>query len=183
MFCESSRILPIPPDRVWPVLSDLTRLNDWLPVKAEITLPPGVKSAAPGVVIRVLRQSPMGMVDLEQVIGICDPPRMLTWRNQNERLEGKPITQVKDFSTTVSLIGEPGGRTRVTVRSTWTPVGVMGAAVSAMLKPRMQKEYEQALVNLETISVAAMTPPPDATPPAAPPQDPPAPVSDAPPTA
>jgi carbon monoxide dehydrogenase subunit G len=158
MLCESSRILPVPPDSVWPVLTDLRRLNDWLPVKAEITLPPGVTHAAPGVVVRVLRPSQLGMVDLEQVIGVCDPPRMLTWRNQNERLEGKPITQVKDFATTISLIGEPGGRTRVTVRSTWTPVGIMGSAASALMKPRMQKEYEQALANLEQITMPPPAP-------------------------
>jgi hypothetical protein len=163
MFCESSRILPVAPAQVWPVLTDLTRLNDWLPVKAEITLPPGVILAAPGIVVHVRRPSQLGMVELDQVIGICDPPRMLTWRNQNERLEGKPITQVKDFSTTISLIGEPGGRTRVTVRSSWTPVGVMGAAVSAMMKPRMAKEYDQALVNLEQITTNPPSFDPNAT--------------------
>jgi len=151
VFCEATRVIAVPPDRVWPLLVDLTRLNEWLPVKAEITLPPGVTHAAPGVIVGVKRQTQLGMVGLEQVFGLCDAPRMLSWRNQNERLDGKPITQVKDFATTISLVGEAGGRTRITARSAWTPVGIMGTAASAMMKPRMQKEFEQALENLEKL--------------------------------
>jgi len=143
-----------PPDRVWPLLADLSRLNEWLPVKAEITLPPGVTQVAQGVIVGVKRQTQLGMVDLEQVFGLCDAPRMLSWRNQHERLDGKSITQIKDFATTISLIGEAGARTRITVRSAWTPVGIMGTAASALMRPRMQKEFEQALENLEKLVLA-----------------------------
>jgi len=151
LFCEATRLIPAPPDKIWPLLIDLTRLNEWLPVKAEITLPPGVTQAAPGVIVNVKRQTQLGMVDLEQIFGLCDAPRMLTWRNQNERLDGKPITQVKDFAATISLVGEAGGRSRITARATWTPVGIMGTAASALMKPRMQKEFEQALENIEKL--------------------------------
>ncbi len=158
MHCEATRLVPSPPEAIWNIVADLSRLKQWLPVQAEITLP-GATRAAPGVVVGIKRPSHMGMVELEQIFGLTDEPRMLSWHNNKETLNGKPITQIKDFATTMSLAPDASGQTRVTVRSTWTPVGIMGAAASAMMKPRMQKEYEQALENIERIATTPPAPP------------------------
>jgi carbon monoxide dehydrogenase subunit G len=157
MHCEATRLVSSPPETIWNIIADLSRLNQWLPVQAQITLP-GATRAAPGVVVGIKRPSHMGLVELEQIFGLADEPKMLTWRNNKEMLNGKPITQIKDFATTMSLAPDASGQTRVTVRSTWTPVGIMGAAASAMMKPRMQKEYEQALENIERLATTPAAP-------------------------
>ena len=154
MNCEATRLLPATPDQVWQVVADLSRLKDWLPVEAEISLPYG-SLAAVGVIIGIKRPSQMGLIELEQQIGLCEAPKLISWRHVKELLGGKPITQIKDFATTISIAPEAAGKTRVTVRSTWTPVGIMGTAASSMMKPRMQKEYEQALANIERLATRA----------------------------
>ncbi len=79
MLCEASKIVPATPQAVWKLISDLSRLKDWLPVQAEFTFKNGTK-AAPGVVIGVKRPSSMGLIELEQHFDRVDEPNFLAWR-------------------------------------------------------------------------------------------------------
>jgi carbon monoxide dehydrogenase subunit G len=151
MICEASKLIPATPEAVWNLLSDLTRLKEWLPIEAEFNLNNGTQ-AAPGVVIGVKRPPSMGLIELEQHIDRADAPTLLAWRHEKEKLGGKAITQVKDFSTTIAMLPEGDNQTRVTIRSTWTPVGIMGNIASNMIKPRIQREFESALENIAQLA-------------------------------
>jgi carbon monoxide dehydrogenase subunit G len=151
MFVEASKVIPAAPHAVWKLLSDLTRLKDWLPIEAEFTFTNGTQ-AAPGVVIGVKRPSGMGLIELEQHFDRVEEPKLLAWRHEKEKLGGKAITQVKDFSTTIAMLPEGDNQTRVTIRSTWTPVGIVGNIASNMIKPRIQREFNSALENIAQLA-------------------------------
>jgi carbon monoxide dehydrogenase subunit G len=155
--CEGSRIIPAPVQSIWRIMADLSRLKDWLPVQADMQFPNGTE-AKPGVVVHVERDSAMGRVKFDQVFDRCDEPSTMIWHNQNETLHGKPITQIKDFTTSVLLEPRPDNSTHVVVRSQWTSVGMMGTIASNMVKPRIRKEYEQALANIEKLAIAGTQP-------------------------
>jgi uncharacterized protein YndB with AHSA1/START domain len=149
--CESSRIIPAPAQSIWRVIADLTRLKDWLPIQAEMQFPGGTE-AKPGVVIHIERDSPMGRVKFDQVFERCEEPSVMVWYHKNEMLHGKPITQIKDFTTFVLLEPRPDNTTHVVVRSQWTSVGMMGSIGTNLLKPRLKKEYETALENIAKLA-------------------------------
>lgn len=156
-FCEVSLNIPAAPDAIWGVLADLKRLPDWLPVKVDLEFPSGT-TAAPGVIVKVQRDSAMGRVQLEQVFERVEAPSTLTWKNRNELLAGKPVTQIKNFATILTLKPLAPTQTQVTLRSDWTPVGMMGAMANGFLKPKLKQEYESALANIARLAAAA--PPP-----------------------
>jgi carbon monoxide dehydrogenase subunit G len=150
MFCEVSRVIPAAPTTVWQVLGDLARLKDWLPVQVEIALPQGTRAAV-GAVIQVKRQTRVGLIEIDQCIDHCEEAALLAWKHTREVLNGSAVTQVKDFSTTISLVASGENQTRVTVRSIWSSVGPMGILTSTMLKPRLLQEYATALENIEKL--------------------------------
>jgi hypothetical protein len=155
-LCEVSLNIPATPEAIWSVLVDLKRLPEWLPVKVDLEYPQGA-TAAPGVFIKVQRDSAMGRVQLEQVFEHVDAPSVLTWKNRHETLAGKPVTQIKDFSTAMTLKRLAENQTQLTLRSEWTPVGMMGAMANSFLKPKLKQEYEAALANIARLATSAPT--------------------------
>jgi carbon monoxide dehydrogenase subunit G len=151
MFCEASKLIPATPQAIWNLLSDLSRLKDWLPIQAEFIFKNGTH-AAPGVVIGVKRPSSMGLIELEQHFDRVEAPNLLAWRHENEKIGGKPLTQVKGFTTTIAISPQGDAQSQVTVRSTWTPVGIMGTIASGMIKPKVQREFEAALENIARLA-------------------------------
>jgi len=152
--CEISRLIPCSAQAIWHVVADLTRLKDWVPVQAEMQFPNGTV-AKPGVVIHIERDSPLGRVKFDQVFERCEEPSVMVWHNKNEMLPGKPITQIKDFVTFFLLEPRPENKTQVVVRSQWTSVGMMRTIGTNMLKPRLKKEYETALANIEKLAATS----------------------------
>ncbi len=152
-FIEVGLIIPANPDAVWKVVADFQRFAEWLPVKAEIKFPDGMEAKV-GVVVQVERESGMGRVHFEQVFDRVDAPKLLGWSNRNERLGGKPITQIKEFKTALTLDPTADGKTLLKIRSDWTPVGMMGAMANNFMKPRLKQEYEAALKNIARLATA-----------------------------
>ncbi len=152
VFCEATRLVPAPPERVWAVIADLARLKEWLPIQAEFSFPGGMQAAS-GTSIHVRRPSNFGLVELDQIIERCEPPACLSWRNANETLAGKPVQQIKDFNTILTLALAAPEQTHITVRSEWTPVGVLGSIATSLLKPRLQRECGAALENIERLAL------------------------------
>ena len=154
-FVEVGLIIPCTPQAVWNIVADFNRFAEWLPVKADIQFPNGT-TAAVGVCVKVERESGMGRVHLEQVFDRVDAPKLLGWVNRNETLGGKPITQIKNFTTALTLTPTDDGKTLVKIRSDWTPVGIMGSMANSFMKPRLKHEYEEGLKNIARL---ATTPP------------------------
>lgn len=154
-FVEVSLLVPCTPQAVWDIVSDFNRFAEWLPVKADIEFPNG-KAAAVGVYVKVERESGMGRVHLEQVFDRVEEPKLLGWTNRNETLGGKPITQIKNFTTALTLTPTEDGKTLVKIRSDWTPVGIMGSMANGFMKPKLKQEYEAGLKNIARL---ATTPP------------------------
>ena len=150
---EVSRTVPASAASIWKIVTDLKRMPDWLPVKAKLELPDGT-AAAPGVKIRIEPDSALGRVHLEQRFDRLEEPRLIAWSHHHETIGGKPVTQIKEFTTEIAL--EPAGdnQTKLTVRSRWTAVGMMGIVANSLLKPRLRHEYEQALQNIERLATA-----------------------------
>jgi len=150
---EVSRLIPASAEAIWSVISDLNRVREWAPIKAVLEFPNGM-AAAPGVVVKVEQDTPMGRVALEQVFARCEPPTLLTWTNRGETLGGKPVTQIKDFGTEISLETMAEKQTKVTVRSRWTAVGLMGLVANNVIKPRLKREYDVSLQNIERLATS-----------------------------
>jgi uncharacterized protein YndB with AHSA1/START domain len=156
---EVSRLIPASAETIWSIVTDLKRLPDWLPVKADLEFPDGTV-AAPGVRIKVERESALGRVHLEQHFQRLEQPRLIAWSHHHETVGGKPVTQIKEFTTEMLLERASEQQTKMTVRSRWTSVGLMGVVANSLLKPRLKHECELALQNIERLATASPSPAP-----------------------
>ena len=115
----AERAVPAPPERVWPLVSDPDELPRWFGFadRVEVLGGEGV-----GQLRRQHGHWGNKPSEVDQELTAFEPGRRLAWRHLEERLDGKPAPRFAastDFS--IELAPEPGGGTRVRLRSVQVP--------------------------------------------------------------
>jgi uncharacterized protein YndB with AHSA1/START domain len=110
------RELPVPPDVLWPVVSDPARLADWF----DFAEGAEVIDGDPGVGQRRRMYGSWGKKksEIDQRVVVWQPERRLAWEHEAERLDGKPAPRFA-AETHFSIDLEPaddGTRVRLTSR-------------------------------------------------------------------
>jgi hypothetical protein len=132
---EVTRLLPAPPERVWPLLEEVTTWTSWGPYERAELESPG--SPQPNGVGSVRRFQVAGRTTRERVT-ISDAPTTFGY----ELLDGIPV---RDYSARVSLRREPLG-TLVTWSSQFRP-SIPGTG--AVIQRRLQGFIDELLTCLD----------------------------------
>jgi len=144
-----SQSVPAPREAVWQVVSSVERLPEWLTfAEAAETL----DGDGDGRLHRIHGHWGRQRSEIDQRITGWDPPRRLEWRNEAERLDGKPAPRfARDTRFEIRL--EPEGEgTRVTLESFQLPASALkGLVMQALSRRQLARAYEQSLRRLEAV--------------------------------
>ena len=145
---SAERTIAAPPDAIWPLLDDPTRLGEWFAFADS-----GEVLEGEGVGRRQRMHGRWGRKrsEIDQVVVAHDPPRRLAWRHEAERLDGKPAPRFA-ASTTFTMTLEPAGAhaSRLRLRSEQEPASALRGIVIRMFGRReVAQKLEESLDRLE----------------------------------
>ncbi|MGH2727418.1 MAG: SRPBCC family protein [Actinomycetota bacterium] len=138
-------VVPARPDAVWTVVEDVRRLPMWLAFceRAELLEGSGI-----GRRQRIAGRWGSRRSEVDQVVTAYEPGRLLVWRHEAERINGKPAPRFASETTfSIWLEAESGG-TRVRLVSSQEPAGpirglIMKIAGNREVARRMEKSLER----------------------------------------
>src|SRR4051812_30340162 len=143
----AERVLPAPPERVWPLVADPDKLPSWFGFAERIEVLEGA-----GVGSKRRQHGHWGAKpsEVDQELTAFEPPRRLAWRHLAERLNGKPAPRFA-ASTDFSIELEPiGGATRITLHSAQEPASrPRGLVMRAFGRRELQTTLAKSLDALE----------------------------------
>jgi uncharacterized protein YndB with AHSA1/START domain len=121
------RTIPAPPDAIWPLLDDPTRLGEWFAFAESGEV---LEGAGVGRRQRMHGRWGRRRSEIDQVVVAHDPPRHLAWEHEAERLDGRPAPRFA-ASTRFTMTLEPDGpgATRLTLRSEQEPASALRGLV------------------------------------------------------
>jgi uncharacterized protein YndB with AHSA1/START domain len=143
------RRVEAPAKQVWELVDDPSRLPEWFTFAERVELLEGE-----GVGRRQRMHGRWGRKrsEVDQVIVEHEPARVLAWRHEAERLDGKPAPRfAADTRFTVRLDPEDGG-TRVRLESRQEPAGAVRGLVMRLFGTReVSGHMERSLDRLQSI--------------------------------
>lgn len=135
------------PDRIWPLLDDLERLPEWFTFaeRAELLDGHGV-----GRRQRIHGRWGRKRSEVDQLVTEYEPGRVLGWRHEAERLDGKSAPRfAAETQFTMRLEPEEEG-TRVRLESRQQPAGpIRGLVIRAVGSREIGGHLERSLERLE----------------------------------
>ena len=147
---RAERSIPAAPDELWPLVSDAARLPEWFAFAERVEVLDGPDGAGQ----RRRQHGHWGKKrsEVDQVVTRWEPGRVLAWRHEAERLDGKPAPRFAastDFS--IELAPEDGG-TRVRLRSAQVPAGrLRGLVMRAFGRRELAGTLKSSLAELERV--------------------------------
>lgn len=138
-------VVPARPDAVWTIVEDVRRLPMWFAFCERAEL---LEGAGIGRRQRIAGRWGSRKSEVDQVVTEYEPGRLLTWRHEAERLNGKPASRFASETTfSVWLEAESGG-TRVRLVSRQEPAGpvrglILRIAGGKEVARRMEKSLER----------------------------------------
>ena len=137
-----SRVLDVPPDRVWRVVGDPHHLPRWWPKVRR------VESVRDGGFTQVMRTQKGKDVRADFRVVEDDPPRLLRFEQE---LAGTPFEGFLTESAT-EIAAEPHDRgTKVTITTRHKLRGISRIGGGTMLKRATKKQLDEALTALEGV--------------------------------
>ncbi|MGH2793576.1 MAG: SRPBCC family protein [Actinomycetota bacterium] len=149
---EREAHLQAKPQDVWTIVEDVRRLPMWFAFcdRAEL-----LEGAGIGRRQRIGGRWGSRRSEIDQVVTAYEPGRLLTWRHEAERLNGKTAPRFSK-ETTFSVWLEPdGGGTRVRLVSQQEPAGPVRGMLMRMTASReIAAKMEKSLERLKMVSAA-----------------------------
>ena len=140
------------PDDVWTIVEDVRRLPMWFAFcdRAELLEGSGI-----GRRQRIGGAWGGRRSEIDQVVTAYEPGRLLAWRHEAERLNGKPAPRYAK-ETTFSVWLEPdGGGTLVRLVSQQEPAGaIRGFLMKMMGKREIGSRMDKSLERLKMVTAA-----------------------------
>jgi uncharacterized protein YndB with AHSA1/START domain len=148
MKVTRSKTVAAAPAAVWDVVSSVERLPDWLTFAEAAEIMEGGDGV--GRVHRIHGHWGDRRSEVDQRITEWEPPRLLTWVHDAERLDGRPAPRfARSTRFEVRLAAQPGG-TRVTLASVQVPASPLKGLVMLVFGGReLAQSYERSLERLE----------------------------------
>lgn len=136
MEVSASRVVPAPPEAVWPDVADADRFAEWYAFCDAVEVP------APDV--RVLHGS-WGSSRSTVVTRITaeEPPRRLAWRHEQEQLDGAPVPALAVRTDVEVRLDPVEGGTEVTITSRQDAGGWWQRAALTLLGRRQVADLQR----------------------------------------
>jgi uncharacterized protein YndB with AHSA1/START domain len=146
---KRSQVIGAPPEAVWEVVSGAERLSEWL-VLAETA--ETVEGAGLGRLHRIHGRWGRRRSEVDQRVVAYEPPRLLAWEHEAERLDGRPAPRfARSTRFEVRLEPAPGG-TLVTLDSAQVPDSPVKGAIMRLAGLRgLGRAYERSLRQLDAV--------------------------------
>lgn len=142
---ERETHLAAKPSDVWTIVEDVRRLPMWFAFcdRAELLEGGGI-----GRRQRIGGRWGGRRSEIDQVVTAYEPGRLLAWRHEAERLNGKPAPRYSKETIFTVWLEPDGGGTRVRLVSQQEPAGairgfLMKVAGSKEIASRMEKSLER----------------------------------------
>jgi uncharacterized protein YndB with AHSA1/START domain len=143
------RRIDAPAEQLWPLVDDVARLPEWFSFaeRAELLEGDGV-----GRRQRIHGRWGKRRSEVDQLVVEREPGRVLAWRHEAERLDGKPAPQfAADTHFAIRLDPEDGG-TRVRLESRQEPASALKGLVMRLMGTReVAGHMERSLERLQSI--------------------------------
>jgi uncharacterized protein YndB with AHSA1/START domain len=109
-----TRRIAASPQRIWPWIEDVTRWHEWF---TEAERGEVLSGAGLGRRQRMLGHARGKATEIDSVVTAYEPPHLLRWHHEAERVDGKPGPVVFAKDAVAEMIIKPdGGGSRVTYR-------------------------------------------------------------------
>jgi uncharacterized protein YndB with AHSA1/START domain len=120
------RLVDAAPDEVWPLVDDPSRLPDWFTFAERGEL---LEGEGAGRRQRIYGRWGRKQTEVDQVVTRYEPGRLLEWRHEAERLDGKPAPRFAEETRFSIQVEADDGKTRVVLRSRQTPASPLRGLV------------------------------------------------------
>ena len=150
-----ARIVNVPVNQVWALIEPVERLPEWFSGIVAV-----IRLGGQGLGRRQRTTGAWGRqrFEIDQTITEYEPGRILGWRHDAERLDGKAaprLSRQTEFQVRLHAIDE---RTRVELTSRQCPGNALkGLLIRLIAAPRIARMMERSLDNIAAILVGAST--------------------------
>jgi uncharacterized protein YndB with AHSA1/START domain len=144
IVCE--RIVEAPVETLWPLVDDVSKLSDWFTVAESMEV---IEGEGKGRRQRLHGRWGKKAAEIDQLVTAYEPPFLLAWEHEAERLDGKPAPRfARSTLFEIRLIPRPQGAL-VRLRSVQEPAGVLkGVGIRLFGKREVAKHMERSLEGL-----------------------------------
>jgi uncharacterized protein YndB with AHSA1/START domain len=145
-------VLPAPPDQVWALVDDVDRLPEWFTFaeRAEV-----LSGAGLGRRHRIHGHWGRRRSEVDGVVIAHEPGRLLAWRHEAERLDGKPAPQFARETVFRIELSEYEGGTLVRLVSRQEPASaVKGVVIRLFGRREVAGHLDRSLARLTERVVA-----------------------------
>lgn len=149
---EREALVPARPDAVWTIIEDVRRLPMWFAFcqKAEL-----LEGAGIGRRQRIAGHWRSKRSEIDQIVTAYEPGRLLSWRHEAERLNGKPAPRFASETIFSVWLEADGGGTRVRLVSQQEPAGrLRGLMMKFMGSREVAGKMEKSLQRLAMVSAS-----------------------------
>ena len=143
----AQRTIPAPPDAIWPLLDDPTRLSEWFAFADS-----GEVLDGEGVGRRQRMHGHWGKKrsEIDQLVVEHEPPRRLAWRHEAERLDGKPAPRFAAETVFSATLEPVDGGTSVTLHSAQQQASALrGLVIRIFGRREIAQKLRESLATLE----------------------------------
>ncbi len=123
---KRDRVVDASAEEIWRLIDEPARLSEWFSFADSAEL-----IAGSGVGRRQRMHGRWGKKrsEIDQLVVEYDPPRLLGWRHEGERLDGRPAPKFARETLFSIRLSPVDGRTRVELHSRQEPNGVLRGVV------------------------------------------------------
>lgn len=141
------------PERIWPFVDDVTRWPEWFTEaeRCEVLSGEGV-----GRRQRMSGHARGKATEIDSVVVASQPPTLLRWHHEAERVDGKPgsVVFAKDATASVEIVPDGAG-SLVTYRLAAEPGSLLNTFMLRVMAPRpIGKSFDTSLDRLADLAEA-----------------------------
>jgi uncharacterized protein YndB with AHSA1/START domain len=138
-----------PPERVWPLVDEPARLPEWFTFAERGEL---LEGEGAGRRQRIHGRWGRKRSEVDQLVTEHEPGRLLAWRHEAERLDGKAAPRFARETRFEILLEPDGSGTLVRLRSRQEPAGPLrGLAIRAVGRREVAGHMERSLERLAAV--------------------------------
>jgi uncharacterized protein YndB with AHSA1/START domain len=142
-----SRHIAAPPERIWPLVSDVTAWPRWFTEAegGEVLSGEGL-----GRRQRMTGHARGKVTEIDSVVTAWDPPTHLAWHHEAERVDGEPGSVVFAVAATADITIEPDATgSQVTYRLLAEPGSLLNTFLLRVMAPRpIRASFDTSLERL-----------------------------------
>ena len=150
------RHVEAPPDQVWPLVDDVTRMPEWFSFADGMEI---LEGRGLGRRQRLHGHWGKKQSEIDQQVVVYEPGRRLGWRHEAERLDGRPAPRFAAETVFTVQLDPEGSGTRVRLESHQVPAsGVKGLVMRLFGEREVARNMEESLERLAAVVGGSASP-------------------------